>query len=65
MITIKRLQSALSKFDTGDRSEATQKTIFKAVAQTIAGDEDIAEMEDIDEAVDYLKRRLQHGHYRS
>lgn len=65
MISIKRLQSALSSYDAGDRSEELQHLLFKAVGQTRFSDDDIAELEDINEAVDYLKRRLQHGHYRS
>lgn len=65
MIPIRKLQIYLSKYDAGDRSEELQHLLFKAVGQTRADNDDIEEMEDIGEAVDYLKRRLEHGHYRS
>lgn len=66
MISIADLQGYIQQYDSGDRSENLQSHIFKAVLQTRAdGDDDIEEMEDLDEAVRYLKVRLLHNHYRS
>jgi hypothetical protein len=67
MVSIKKLTAAIARYDAGDHSAKDECLIFRAVDQTLTKEQsdDIAELEDLAEAVRYLRVRLAHDHYRN
>jgi len=61
----RHVEQLIADYEAGDHGEALQEKIFKVVEWCRPdGDDDITELEDIGEAVSFLKRRIEHGRFK-